>query len=93
MPPPLMHFQEVSPDFFLYLTVQNLAASSVRELQSLFCPANSPGPVSKKEEGTEIVGTAVSETAAFGARQSERFLRITALTPFLNLGWFLPQGK
>lgn len=49
--------------------------------------------MSEEEGGTKIGGSAVSETATFGARQSEKFLKIIALTPFLNLGWILSQGE
>lgn len=49
--------------------------------------------MSNEEGGTEIGGPVVSVTITFGARQSNSFFKITGLTPFLNLGLFLPQGK
>lgn len=43
----------------------------------------------KEEEGTEIGEPAVSATGTFGAGQSERFLKITALISFpVESGFF-----
>lgn len=76
------------PRLFLYLIVQNLAAVVSENCSLCLAQLKVRSPVSKEEEGA-----AVFVTAAFGARQSKRFLKITTLTPFLNLVWFLPQGE
>ena len=49
--------------------------------------------MSKEEEGTEIGGISSFCHRYFGAGQSERFLKITALIPFPILGWFLSRDE
>ena len=48
-------------------------------------------PKNKREQ--RLAEPAVSATGTFGAGQSERFLKITALISFPGWEWFLPQNE
>lgn len=93
-PLPGRHFLEVGTRLFsLHPIVQNWASVVTGNWSLYFvqlkirylCPRN------KREQ--RLGEPAVSATGTFGAGQSERFLKITALISFPGWEWFLPQNE
>ena len=77
---------------FLYSVIQNLMTVVVGNCSLYFAPLKMWSPVSKEEEGTEM-GNQQFLPQLLLELEARRFLKITALISFPNLGWFLPQGK
>ena len=89
-PPPVRHFLEVGTRLLsLHSVVQNWASVVTGNCSLYFVQLKIRDLCPRKKREQRLGEPAVSATGTFGAGQSERFLKITALISFPGWEWFL----